>query len=1190
MNGLILVLLFFLLAITIEAVFHLTITGRTLLFWGVIVAALGGFSGHAAVPLLRKLGILRKDSNEDLARAIGNYYPEVEDRLVNTLQLGQPLFTQSAPQQGSPAFAMAAFQMTYGQVRHLNFEAIVDDRPVKRAFLYFLMTVGAFLAVFFSMKTEMSAATNRLIHHRTFFQKPAPFLFQVQPGNVQRMRGDSVHIFVTTTGEQLQQVNLHVREEGQKEFDVIPLSPSPLDTGKNARQGFSYYLRAQHPTEYFAEAREIESETFHVRVLDHPIVRTLSVLVTPPAYTREKARKQDENIGDISGIAGTRGDFTIIASKALRSAAIVFTPLAEQNDSTHAPTLQSNPAAQVRLAQRIPLTIEKDSIAHGSVTFLRSGSYHIDLIDADSVASDHPIEYTVTVSKDEMPTIALIEPNDRADIPSNQRVDMLAKIHDDFGFRGVRLGYRLSKSKFVPEEKEYKWVDVPLANYNTQDLDVPYIWNVTPLQLTPEDEVAYVLEVADNDAVTGPKRARTPEFTIRFPSMKEIFQKAQEQANQADKDLKEIKQDATDLKKKIDEAVDEMKQMKSQDIARSQQDFSKQKDVQQILERQKELNQRVEDVAKQLDEMSKNLDKQQAISPETMKKYDELQQLFKEINNPDIKKAMDKLENAMKNVDPKQMQEAMKNLQFNEENFKKSIERTTNILKKIQMEQKVDELTKRSGELSKQEEKLASEQEKAAQQQQQTGKEQSQEERAAAERQQEDAQKELERMQQEMKDLAKDMQKLPENMQSPEEMKAAQEAMNDPGMQQSMQDAQDAAKQGNNQRSQQRAKDASKKLQNAQQKMRDLKQKMSQTEKQRTLQEMKQIREQINKLSKEEEQIKNQAQQANPQSNVFRELAEKQSEKKDQLGQTASRMMELAQKSTSVTPEMGKSMGQAFSEMQKAQDAMTERDQGQAQQSAQNAMAALNKAAQQTQQAMEGMQKGSQQGGGGEGGEDGEGQSGEGNNPGENGKPGSQGQGSALQQFLNQINKMAAQQQALNDQMNNMMNGQGSAQAQKQAMQQQAQLARMAAQQQAVQKTIEDLAKEQQSAKDGDKLAAKNLQNLADEMQDVVSEMKNRGVSPETVQRQERILSRLLEAQRSTHERDKEEKRESKSGDNVVRESPRDVELNTPEAKKALEDEINHSRESGYSKDYNALIRKYFESLQKAGQKPSEGQ
>lgn len=1163
------VVLLAILAIIIEMLGHLGIPQRTFVFyaWASISAILS--AAFILPPVLERFGLTPRATDDELAAQIGRHYPIVEDRLLNTLQLARPLFTSGSPAfSGSSAFSMAAFQMTYGSVRDLDFTAIVDDRPVRRGLVLFLSTLGIAAALVLSLRTEVGAAANRLIHYSTFYQKPAPFTFIVKPGDARIMRGDSVVVTVVTRGEQLTSLDMRLREEGQKNFDRLTLRAETVTDTVLRRQGFQkmfrYAVRAIHPTEYYVEAREIESPRYRITVLDHPIVRSLSAKVTPPSYTRQSVTQLPENIGDFSGVAGTRADFRIVGSSPLVNAKLVFTP-----------RLTSDSVAKPGAPREIPLAV-RDTLATGSLVFLQSGSYHFDLVDRDNIASEHPIEYNVTITPDLPPSIALIEPESRSDVPSNMRVSMLARVHDDFGFRGVRLAYRLSKSKYGAPDTAYRSLDVPLADHLAQDLDVPYIWNLTPMALTPEDEVAYYLEVSDNDAVSGPKRARTAEYVLRLPSIKEIFERADKEANKAERDLKEIRQDADELQKKVDQALSEMQQMKASDLASAQKDFSKQKDVQQMMQRQDQLQQRLDQVAKDLKQMSGEMQQQNALSPETMKQYQELQKLFEQINSPELKAALQKLQQTMQQqqVDPKQLQEAMKGLQANEEQFRKAIERTANILKKIQAEQKVDELMKRSAELAKQEQKRADEaRDKASQAKQPTP-----EERAAAERQQQDAQKELDRMQEEAKQLAADMKKLPESMQAPQQMSEMQQALQDPSIQNDMQNAADASKKGDQQRSSQNAQSAANKMKKAQQKLSNLKKQLSENQRQRDMREMKQLRDKLNQLSKNEEQLRNQSAQAMPNSNVYRELAEQQAQQKEELGKTASQAMQMAQKSTSITPEMGKQMGKAFGEMQKAQDAMTERNQSGAQQSAQSAMTALNRAAQQMQQAMNDMAQQGQSGG--SGGEGEEGESGSGSGPGK--QPGGSGQGSAMQQFLSEINKLTAQQQQIANQMQAMaQSGQGGTQAQQEMMRQQAAMSRMAAQQQAVQKSVEQLADEQKQSQTGSKIAAENLRKIAEDMQEVISQMKTQGLKAETIQRQERILSRLLEAERSVHERDKEEQRESKPGQDVVRESPRELDLGSPEAQRQIQEELQHARETGYSKDYNELIRKYLESLEK---------
>ncbi len=1161
-----------LLALLIEAVFHLSILGRTILFFSTVGISLASLGLLAFPAVAEMLGFKRRLSDEALASKIGEHFTEVEDRLVNVLQLAS---NSRESVFGSQSFASAAFAGTYNSIRHIDFNKIIDERPMRRAFILFFLVLAATLGSFFIGGNDLSAAGSRLVHFRTFYQKPAPFQFAVRPGNTKVLRGESVKITVRTNGEQLRTLTLHYREGDAGEFESIEIKAHVLDSSLTRSAAvlteFAYELHPQHSTEYYIETRDIESEHFTITVLDRPVVKLLSVSLAPPSYTHQSVQKLADNFGDITALAGTRAEFAISSSKPLLRADLIFRP---SKNTVASDTLVSASRSTDSLTT-YHLSVS-GLTAQGSIQLRHSGSYHLLLLDADSILSEHPIEYSVAVTSDEAPAIVLLEPSERAEIPSVMRVPMLAKIHDDFGFSSVRLGYRLRSSKYLPEEKEYKWISLPLSAYNTQDLEVPYVWNLTPLELSPEDEVGYVLEVADNDNVTGPKRTRTSEFSLRFPSVEEIFKRAEEQSNNADQSLHEIKQDADELKKKVDEVMNEMKQTPTSEIAKKQQEFSRQKDVQEVLKRQEELNNRVADVKKDIEQMTDKLAQQNALTPETMEKYMELQKLFEQVSSPELKEAMKKLQDAMKSLDQKAIQQAMKNFQLNDEQFRKSLERTANILKKIQMEQKVDQLMKRSDELAKDQEKAAAHQDELSK----SNKEQTPEQKSMDERKQKDAANELERMKQEAKDLARDMKKLPEPMQAPEEMKEAQEALADPTMEKSMQDAQDAMQKKDHQRAAQRNKDAAQKAKTARNKLSELKKKLAQNEKQKTLAELRAIRDEMNRLSKAEEQLKNRSASAQPQSNVFRDFADEQADRKEELGNAASQLFQLAQKSPAVTPEMGKSLGEAFNNMQQAMNAMTERDQTGSTINTRGAMAALNTVSKQTQAAMDAMQQGSScpNGNG-----DNPGGMQPGDQPGDGQQPGGSG-GNAMQQFLDQINKLTAQQQGLNDQMQQMMNGQqqgGMQSAEQQAQQRQAQLSKLAGEQSAVKKSIEELAKEQKESQGGNKKAVDDLRKIADEMQDVISDMKSKGVRPETVQRQERILSRLLEAQRSVHERDKDQSREAKSAEDVTRQSPPDLDPNSEDARRALREDMLRSNESAYSKDYQALIRKYLDRLQK---------
>ncbi len=281
-------------AIVMEMLGHFPIVGRTWLFWSALVLVVAGFFGFALSPMLVRFGFRNRATDDELAAKIGQHYPTVSDRLVNVLQLMRPLasalsFAKNDSPIGSPSFAMAAFSNTYQDARGFDFNAIVDERPLRRSVLVFFLSLTIGAAFFIGAREDMLAASSRLEHFRTFYQKPAPFTFVIIPGDAHVMRGDSVIVYIATRGEQLKQIHLRTREEGQKDFDAITLNAVQFDSAlakaHGYKAGFTYAIHAEHPLEYFVEAREIRSPSitkFPCSII--PLCVRLNVEVDPPAY------------------------------------------------------------------------------------------------------------------------------------------------------------------------------------------------------------------------------------------------------------------------------------------------------------------------------------------------------------------------------------------------------------------------------------------------------------------------------------------------------------------------------------------------------------------------------------------------------------------------------------------------------------------------------------------------------------------------------------------------------------------------------------------------------------------------------------------------------------------------------------------------------------------------------------------
>ena len=181
-----------------------------------------------------------------------------------------------------------------------------------------------------------------------------------------------------------------------------------------------------------------------------------------------------------------------------------------------------------------------------------------------------------------------------------------------------------------------------------------------------------------------------------------------------------------------------------------------------------------------------------------------------------------------------------------------------------------------------------------------------------------------------------------------------------------------------------------------------------------------------------------------------------------------------------------------------------------------------------------------------------------------------------MMSLMQQLQQMSGQQMKLNNltqMLKQMQQGQLSPQ-------QQAEMQRLSQQQELIRKSLAQLNEEAKISGESKKIPA-DLESIMNEMYEVLTDMKTEKLDDDLIQKQEHILSKLLDAQRSINERDFEKERKSRSGENVVLKSPSDVNLNSEEGQEKLKDELNKAVQEGYAKDFEELIIKYYNAIQK---------
>jgi hypothetical protein len=136
------------------------------------------------------------------------------------------------------------------------------------------------------------------------------------------------------------------------------------------------------------------------------------------------------------------------------------------------------------------------------------------------------------------------------------------------------------------------------------------------------------------------------------------------------------------------------------------------------------------------------------------------------------------------------------------------------------------------------------------------------------------------------------------------------------------------------------------------------------------------------------------------------------------------------------------------------------------------------------------------------------------------------------------------------------------------------QLSRMAAEQEMIRQQLKEA--EEQMNEDG-KPGMGNMDKVKEDMEKTEQDLMNNIITQETLLRQQKILSRMLDASKSVRERDMEEQRQSKSGSQQDRVSP--AELNEDQKRELLRYELLKSLEAEFNPGMKILIERYFQEF-----------
>jgi chromosome segregation ATPase len=543
-----------------------------------------------------------------------------------------------------------------------------------------------------------------------------------------------------------------------------------------------------------------------------------------------------------------------------------------------------------------------------------------------------------------------------------------------------------------------------------------------------------------------------------------------------------------------------------------------------------ELRERLKDISQQLDTTSEKMQQSDLIALETIEKMEEISELMHELASDEMKEIMQKLQEAMDEIDPEKVQQALKQMDVSQEETLKRLERTIEMLKRVRAERQMEAAVEKARRLMKDQERLAEKTEQA---------DRDQMEKLAQE--QEALKDRLEKYMEELEELAKNLDEI--DPQGAKETREAAQQCKNQQIPEDMQQAANGLKQQNQSQATQFQQDASDKLRGLFQKMRQCQGGCQMRAQGEALAEMERAIRNLLGISKaQEELVDDIASTKRATRSSVEELTERQTDLMQSTKRVGNDMYELSKKTFFITPQIMRSIAQALHQMQNAGFSLEQTRSPSAINNGERAMSSLNQA---VISLLESHQSCSSCG-----------QS-----------------GSQLSQMLQQLRQMSDRQGDLNQAMEEMLRQMDQMSEMNPSLMET--LARLKAEQMSLQQSVEQLGREYGERKE----VLGRLDSIGEEMKKVIKEMEEQRVSQSTIERQRRILSRLLDAQLSLTKRDFTRKRVSRTGEDYLnRTSPPSIadELGSEEE---IREDLLRALKGNFPEEYRDLIKAYFQEL-----------
>lgn len=639
------------LAALLEYIGHFGTAVRMFLFFTCLAAAAWIVAWYLIRPLLHLFRIGKVLSYEEAALIVGRHFPDVQDKLLNTLQLSRMYSGNS-----TDALLLAGIEQRTSALRPLPFARAVDVKRSLRLTRWVALPVLLIASLLLFQSHIITGPARRIVQYDRVFKREAPFRFVVHNPKLRVFAGEDYDLKAGLEGQALPE-ELFLLLDG-REVKLL-----------REDDGLYHYRFASlnQTLEFNLSAAGYTSDPYRLEVLRRAEVSGVTAALEYPAYTGRK----NESLNDAASLSvpeGTWINWTI--------------------QTRHASTLQVDGGKSAG---------EKDAAGRFKYRqrYLRNGQLRL-LPQNEIPGSGDTQVFDIRVIPDAFPAISVERQRDSSD---DARYWFSGSASDDYGIARVLFRYRFAAAS-DPARTKLPPGTLPVSFSGGRDAVFGFTVHTASIGMAPGDRIEYWFEVWDNDAVNGSKPTRTPVTELKKESLEELQERANQTAGNMSSTMEEAFRDLQKQSRRQEELELKLNSTKNP----SWEDKDK---LRQLIDERMRMQERMEELRREQEKLSRQQQELQTPDQKLLEREKELRKLFEEMASPEMKAMMEKLREMLNQLNKDQMKEQLDKMQLDRKDLEKQLDMAIEQFRQLQVEKKADQLAQRMEQMAEKQQKLA---------------------------------------------------------------------------------------------------------------------------------------------------------------------------------------------------------------------------------------------------------------------------------------------------------------------------------------------------------------------------------------------------------------------------------------------------------------------------------------------------